>query len=508
MKRALVALVALTFVLTDAASAVETPNDSVVLFTSRKSGSPMIHGGGVIVGADDHAIYIATVEHVVTIEDLRVQFYAARGKDYLAHVFPESETAEEDFAVVSVEVAANDPIRRSLRALPYRTSKLAANTPVFHIGHSGSAWDMVTGNYVLRDQLNHVYFTSRGIAAASSGGPVFDDKSRLVGLVTQVAATDATTLKVEVILFYLREWNVPMNLLGEPPAPKPTEPTKSPAGGNLVLVDRFDNNRNGWYLSSDAEFPAQVTGGVYQVGAKTDPRLFPLHSSMQLDQERDFEIRVSGRRIQGTDRTTFGIAWGDRNVRQYFHFWIQDDRAFVARRSDAAFQPRVDLPVSVANVRKDGWNRLVIQKFGDQFRFLINGELVHEMRFFPFLGNGVELSASNGLVAFDDLEVVQAPPEAVSPSVKIGSRLNCGLNLNYKFGIQSFPSTGIVTEVQGLPAGEVTYAIQGTVACDGILCNAAGVGLVTLRPGDVIYVEWLRKDLCEVRLSTRQDPGK
>ena len=492
------ALTAFVLALASAASAVETLNHSVVLFTSRKSGSPMVHGGGIVVGTDDRAVYIATVGHVATIDDLRVQFYAARGKEYVASVFPESENADVDFAVVSVELPANDPVRRSLRSLACRTDKLATNTPVIHIGHAASVWSSIAGNKVVHDQRNYVAFTNTGVAAASSGGPIFDDRSRLLGLVTQLEVTHASALKTDVILYYLRDWNVPMNLLiGAVAAAEPTPAPKPSTRYNVLLADRFENNRNGWDLRPSEGGSEEIVNGVLRL--RSQPKwVTPMTLPVEIDQDRDFEIRATVTGVRAKDSSRFGILWGFRDYEGNFDFSITGDgRVFVTKKSGKASRSSIGRKT----VSADEPNRMVIRKSGQKLRFLINGDLVYEMPFVPFFGDRIGFIAFDDVEAtFDNLEVVQG--DARNATIKIASRLKCA-RLRYTVGDQTVSSAGMVTEIENLPAGTLTYSIEGIVSCEAVPCTARGVGTITLSGNDTFVLDWVDRNACTVRLTVQ-----
>ena len=506
MKQALIAFVVLPLVLARDASAVETLSDSIVLFTSRKSGLPMVHGGGIVVGSDRRAVYIATVGHVATIDDLRVQFYAARGKEHVANVFPESDDADVDFAVVSVEMAADDPIRQSLRALSCRTEKLATNTPVTHIGHAASVWSSIVGNKVVRDQRNYVTFTNTGIAAASSGGAIFDETSRLVGLVAQVTSAQAMALKTDVIIDYLREWNVPMNMLdtsAKPPRPAAVAPLKPIANREPLFIERFEDNRNRWPVLKNTDNSARITAGTYRLGSLRFKYVATI--PFVIDQDRDFEIRVTVAKIhaEATTLSGFGIVWGYRDEHGYFQFGVTSRGEWsVGTHVGGIIRDYVGEPNPI---RKELPIRLSLQKIGPKFRYLINGQVVHQTDSAPFFGDAMGFFVwGNVEAAFDNLEVLHG--NALTVKLKIAERLNCGeanFPLSYTLGDRTFEVFEREMEIDRVPMGDVAYSIEGKLLCHGRLCNVRGTGTITLNGNGTLFVDWEDRQACTIRLSAQ-----
>jgi hypothetical protein len=68
-------------------------------------------------------------------------------------------------------------------------------------------------NKLQDDELNVLGFSKSGVTQGASGGPLFDDGYRLIGMVTEVSGVKATALKIDAILALLSSWHVPVNLL-------------------------------------------------------------------------------------------------------------------------------------------------------------------------------------------------------------------------------------------------------------------------------------------------------
>ena len=200
-----VVLLACAFVA--AAAELSELKDSVVRVTTAES-----DGAGIIIGSDERTVFVATASHVVPASDVSVQFNGARHRTFAGRVFRQSGTV--DFAVVAVDVPADDPIRRSFRSIEYREGAVPLLSVVSNIGHASGQWEANFGvNKLQSEELNTLGFSKLGVVQGASGGPLFDDANRLIGMVTEIDAARASALKVSAILSLLSSWNVQSNLL-------------------------------------------------------------------------------------------------------------------------------------------------------------------------------------------------------------------------------------------------------------------------------------------------------
>jgi hypothetical protein len=214
--------------------------------------TPESDAAGLVVGASDDAVFVVTAKHVVPVREVTVQFNAARHKDYRGRVHRQS--SEVDFAVVVVDVPAADAVRQSFKALAYRAGRVPVQTTVWNIGHSSALWYSNSGVNKLQEgeELNTIVFSKVGVVEGCSGGPLFDDGNRLIGMVTEVDGARATALKVQAVIELLSLWNVQASFLeGWSPEPPPCEAklqplqkTAEPIGNvRIVYASDFDGSR-------------------------------------------------------------------------------------------------------------------------------------------------------------------------------------------------------------------------------------------------------------------------
>jgi Trypsin-like peptidase domain len=192
----------------EADTARKALNNAVVRVTAEGR-----EGAGIIVGSDDDTIFIATAKHVVgEAAEATVTFNAARHRSFPATVHKHSDCL--DLAVVNVPLAKDHAVRSSLKPLRYRADRAPMLTVVSNIAHSADGWDPNFGvNKLQSERAYEIIFSSSDIVPGASGGPLFDDGNRLIGMVTQVGRSRATAVKMASMLEELSSWEVHTNLL-------------------------------------------------------------------------------------------------------------------------------------------------------------------------------------------------------------------------------------------------------------------------------------------------------
>lgn len=390
-------------------------NYSIVRLTTPSEGQSADLGAGVIVGSDDRTIYVATAGHVVDAPKLqiRAQLYGARDRDFPGRLLADFDPSL-DVRIVAVEIAQGDAIRRSLRPLLYRAERLTSETLLANIAHIVAPWQLNRGNALQEEQRNNILFSPRGVTPGASGGPLLDEQQRLVGLVTDVTVTHATALRIDAILDFLERTKLPANLLTDWQAPRlPPEDDTS-----AIFADRFEDNRNGWRLSTDPEAPGHVAGGVYVLGEKLGGFGRIPTVPIAIDTGRDFEISCTVTKVRGSNSQWYGLVWGFQDENHFFNFAITaDGHVAVTKKAYGVFKDYTDTRLESPHVRKfDATNRLLIRRRGKRLSFLINDHQVHEMPFQKLFGPQIGFIVYQAVqLAFDDLVVKQAPATRKPP---------------------------------------------------------------------------------------------
>lgn len=184
------------------------------------------------------------------------------------------------------------------------------------------------------------------------------------------------------------------------------------AGQQVLLNETFDNNSLSWPLSNDPDAPAELKGGSYILGSKRS-EIRVAATPVSLDEDADFHIAVSVRRLHGEDEQICGLIWGVANPGTFAGFFINGrGNVSVGFLQNGGGAPLNDTSVVHPSVgTRNATNRLKIAKVGDRVRYYVNDTLVHERAYQPLFGSGIGLAAISGpiVAAFDDLEVVGNP---------------------------------------------------------------------------------------------------
>ena len=177
----------------------------------------------------------------------------------------------------------------------------------------------------------------------------------------------------------------------------------------VLLNDTFDDNRNGWYLSTEAGSEGRIKNGTYSLGTKDGELRFTAVAPV-FNEDADFELSVTARYVSGPEDSIFGLVWGATRPGKFWLFAINSKGNISVGAIDvnSGGVPVNDIAVVHQAVRTGGsLNRLKIVRIGTHLRFLVNESVVYEMNRAPSFGAGVGLVVLDGPVvaAFDDFRV-------------------------------------------------------------------------------------------------------
>lgn len=180
-------------------------------------------GAGIIVGYRADRLYIATADHVVRkgadeVDDLEVQLHWLPGEpieaNLLEHVGDDLDLAVLNLAGLSERHLSLEGLRFDLLGDP---EVLERGDSVYHVGNpNGVEWrSNVRPDAVSRVGGTEIRFESTFIAPGSSGGGLFDERWRLVGLVRADQPPDGVAVRIDRVLERLAEWGYPLDLVSD-----------------------------------------------------------------------------------------------------------------------------------------------------------------------------------------------------------------------------------------------------------------------------------------------------
>lgn len=188
---------------------------SVVRITAHKPRKVRDVGAGVVLAIGDRRVLVLTAYHVVAgADEIEVQFRDRAFEPYAAT--PRDRVSETlDVAVLDVAV---ERARETLSELPTldlaRSARLELGDRVYPLGHPLElSWHLSRDNTV--EVLIHegddrqLRFTRGSIAKGNSGGPIFDARGALVGMVGRKHPIHGVAVKSDALLLLLEEWGIP-----------------------------------------------------------------------------------------------------------------------------------------------------------------------------------------------------------------------------------------------------------------------------------------------------------
>jgi hypothetical protein len=177
----------------------------------------------------------------------------------------------------------------------------------------------------------------------------------------------------------------------------------------VVFREDFINNDNGWFETNNNNFAAQVEQGSYIYECKKPKGAYFTWHEVALGEDRDFKIETNITKISGVDDTAFSLAWGMKDVKNYYSFGINGNGSYLVEKMiDGQRENIIDWNASSYINKKNTTNKLAIVRNKDKLKFYINDHQVNEIPYTKFLGNKIGFFIGNKIkIAVDNLIVTQ-----------------------------------------------------------------------------------------------------
>jgi len=209
--------------------------------------APNTEGAGILFHVDDRYVYGITAKHVVFQRGKKIDGLQAELRNWQGRQLPVEAFKlhyEEDLAVFRAELA---PLRLTraevLQGVPLdqlgASGELDPGNALYSLGHStASAW--ISPKEPVRfgkgDGANAFLFES-ACPQGHSGGAVFDEQWRLVGMMIEEERPYCRALRIDPVLKIVQGWKLDISL--RPPPPREGE--KASSRQITVAVVDFDN---------------------------------------------------------------------------------------------------------------------------------------------------------------------------------------------------------------------------------------------------------------------------
>lgn len=181
----------------------------------------------------------------------------------------------------------------------------------------------------------------------------------------------------------------------------------------VIFHETFDNNNRRWPLfANSAEARAEIKDGSFLLGSRANEWYF-CTTPMSLNQNDDFEIQCTVKKLRGVDNHFFGLIWGLKDYSNFYNLALTGDGrvAVTKKEKDGFFNFNDTSTPNPAVNRQNAINKLRIKKEGSQLKLFVNDHAVHEMPFQSFFGSYIGFLVYNEIqLAFDDLVVTTKPP--------------------------------------------------------------------------------------------------
>jgi hypothetical protein len=174
----------------------------------------------------------------------------------------------------------------------------------------------------------------------------------------------------------------------------------------VVFQDDFSKFNNYWLLGVEENSWAEsIEDGHLVFQSLTDKPKEDLLPVI-IDQNRNFQIEVSIRLVEGVMNKGYGLQWGKAvNPFRQYDFLLTGAGHYSIDKYTGEFQDYVPFTIS-DKVNRYAFNKLTIRKVADKYYFFLNEKLVHSMPFEPFFGNllGFQV-AENSTIMIDDIDI-------------------------------------------------------------------------------------------------------
>ncbi|MFH1156372.1 MAG: hypothetical protein V1793_21400 [Pseudomonadota bacterium] len=178
-----------------------------------------------------------------------------------------------------------------------------------------------------------------------------------------------------------------------------------------LFSDTFDSNTNSWPINNSAESQSSIQSGWYTMTHVGDGGWYFPNSVPGFNQNKNYAIEASLKRVSGSTVDEFGLSFGYLDVDNKFDFSIFSDGWFgVYKKEGGSWTTLAELFSSAVQQADNSTNILKVIKIGSTMNFFINGVQVHTMPAPVLLDDRVGFHIwGDQSIAADYIKVTQAP---------------------------------------------------------------------------------------------------
>jgi hypothetical protein len=174
-----------------------------------------------------------------------------------------------------------------------------------------------------------------------------------------------------------------------------------------IYREDFNANAQGWYVGTQADYNAAITGGTYVLENKTTSGRF-FFNNAEFNENADWTIESNITQLAGITDHGYGIAWGAKDyLNQYCFIATSGGSYMIYSYKDGQYSPIQSWSDAVQAINPPGFvNKFTIKKTGNKLAFFINDQMVFTSEYEKFLGNKIGVILNDRMkISVEDIKV-------------------------------------------------------------------------------------------------------
>lgn len=176
-----------------------------------------------------------------------------------------------------------------------------------------------------------------------------------------------------------------------------------------IFSENFNDNQNKWGIYNNKKASYIIYNGKYIMDIG-DSLIYDSGVPVNIDTSKNFSITAIAMHTTGTDTYGFGLYFGAKDISNYYVFAITANGYYrLCKSTPSAYTCVLNWTASAA-IKTGSYveNKLQIVKDGNNWKLMINDQVVTTVPSMSFMGNQIGFNTTaTQRVEFDDLTVTQ-----------------------------------------------------------------------------------------------------
>jgi len=173
----------------------------------------------------------------------------------------------------------------------------------------------------------------------------------------------------------------------------------------FFLYEEFNDNQNGWQLTSTSTVYTAISDGNYIMQAGSSASISSIVKA--IDTNRNFEIETNIKIVNPQNTNASGIAWGysSNNTEFYSYLFSSNQSLWIGYYQWNNYNTWLDFTQQNVNPQNQ-YNKLTIRKINSEYYFFMNEAFIMSQNFETFFDSGIGfLAASYSTIYIDYLNI-------------------------------------------------------------------------------------------------------